>query len=1341
MKNTSIKKLFLLFLLYSFGSQAMAQCDWQALGPDDFLVSTGISGGIADYLDMAMYGNTPYVVYRDNTNGDKVTVKKYDGSNWATVGNAGLSIGVASYISIAVDGSGTPYVAYRDAGYSNLIAVKKFTGSSWQTVGYTGLSNRSQTGYDIHIAIAPNGEPYVTWRNSGFYVERYNGRYWVTVGNQNVEYDENNPYCPWQTNSTRYTVTVRASRIAFDSNGKPYVSYLRNYESTRCSDGSRYYSARVHVRELDGNTWVYTGGTLVSTSGSSTWDAEDVYADIAVAPDNVPYVVYRDPSENDKLSVKKFDGSSWVTVGNRGFSSGSAGPHTYVRPDISISSDGTPIVAYGYNSMSVMKYQAGNWVNVGSSGFSASSAHYPSIGIGDNGVIYATYRGGNEVWSKWYPTSSFTLSGNGQNIANGDHIPDLTDHTDFGSSITIDTITRTFTITNNGSSALTISGVNITGADSAEFFISANPAASIAAGGSTTFEISYSTRNDGIHNAFIEVETNDCNYPTYDFAITGEKLIPAGAIHLDGVNDYISCSKRLPSNGDSWSLELWANPETVNNGGNGQLLFGQLSYISSWFSSYFAAGSFRVMERNGFYIAILDFSVGARTLNLGTATANEWTHLAFSYDASTQDISAYKNGVLEAVGSTVNITPQNIIDRSSRMGYAVSDEPLLFRGEIDEVRVWDYPLCQREIELRKNCELTGSEMGLQTYFDFNNTNATYLGNNSGQISVAEKSGNSTAAGLVNFALTGANSNWTLQASTMSDTSCGPVYCESYWTGNINNDWDEASNWMGNFKPDTDDDAIIPNGAPNYPEIEIDAEINHISIESNASVHILNGQSLTVNGVLDNEGTFTIESGAALVQGTGSTLAGSGTYHVERNIPGPQTFFGSPISNQAVGGFGIAATGTNGGQVEPDASNPCNPTSVDPNSPYGNIMEVREDATPISNCGQSLWFVKSVGSLDNGRGYVVNSTATTLDFSGTVNNGAITYTGLTRQTGNIGTQDGSNITMGWHLVANPYPSPIALSSADLLAMGFDGQINLYNSVSGTWVSYINTTVDIAVGQGFQIRKTNVGGTSDFVLDNTYRTIGNPQYYKQPNSLSQALNITLDNGAVIDQHQLYFINGATEHFDPQYDANKLMGVYSNPLLYTIADSQRLSYNAYAPMQPEEEKTVPLGVHAGADGRFTLQFNGIDDLEADVWLEDLQLDTTVSLTEAYTYAFTALDADMNERFLLHFHKHAAPEEPQDTSSIQEEEVISSIDQVDTENIVLFPNPTEANITLKLNQDHSYNKAVVYDVTGKEKLSMIVSQQANVYELNTAELSKGVYFLRLSGVEHDTTLKFIKQ
>ena len=65
------------------------------------------------------------------------------------------------------------------------------------------------------------------------------------------------------------------------------------------------------------------------------------YTSIAVNTSNTPYVVYKDVANSNKASVKRFDGTSWVTVGAIGFSSGTAD-----YSDIVIGSNNIPYVIY-----------------------------------------------------------------------------------------------------------------------------------------------------------------------------------------------------------------------------------------------------------------------------------------------------------------------------------------------------------------------------------------------------------------------------------------------------------------------------------------------------------------------------------------------------------------------------------------------------------------------------------------------------------------------------------------------------------------------------------------------------------------------------------------------------------------------------------------------------------------------------------------------------------------------------------------------------------------------------------------------------------------------------------
>ncbi|WP_256761789.1 hypothetical protein [Cohnella sp. WQ 127256] len=71
-----------------------------------------------------------------------MTVKRFTGSAWESVGNAEFSVGTSSSasISIAFDSDGTPYVAYRDDARRNRVTVMKYESNTWSPVGNSGFS-------------------------------------------------------------------------------------------------------------------------------------------------------------------------------------------------------------------------------------------------------------------------------------------------------------------------------------------------------------------------------------------------------------------------------------------------------------------------------------------------------------------------------------------------------------------------------------------------------------------------------------------------------------------------------------------------------------------------------------------------------------------------------------------------------------------------------------------------------------------------------------------------------------------------------------------------------------------------------------------------------------------------------------------------------------------------------------------------------------------------------------------------------------------------------------------------------------------------------------------------
>jgi hypothetical protein len=568
-----------------------------------------------------------------------------------------------------------------------------------------------------------------------------------------------------------------------------------------------------------------------------------------------------------------------------------------------------------------------------------------------------------------------------------------------------------------------------------------------------------------------------------------------------------------------------------------------------------------------------------------------------------------------------------------------------------------------------------------------------------------------------------NTNWSAAIDPIASYS---TLC-FVWTGNTNTNWNNAGNWSDGNLPSIGNNAIIPSSpfGGNFPTVNNNVELNQLNVQTGATLIVNGGFTLTVNNNLINDGQITIQSSGALVQALGSTLTGLGNYTIRRQVSAGNRFIGSPIDNHSISSFGITANGTNGGQIIPDQGNPCNSVSIDPTSPFGNIMEIIENpASVLNNCAQSLWHVRSTGGMLNGRGYVAYaSTPTLLSFNGTVNNGNISYTGLTRQSGNIDQWNGTQ-TRGWHLVSNPYPSPIRITNGDLGA-GFDNSVYVFNGSNFIPINLNVSDAVIAVGQGFQIRKSIVGGTSDFSLNNALREGGNPVFYSQNPNITQYMNIGFSGPNGDSEVMVYFDDNANENFDPQFDANCLFGQPIHPKLYTTeSDGEQLSIDARPTLANEPIQSIPLSVYDAGAGSHQLFFENLSSIPGVVFLNDLLLNTQNIITDGYVYNFTTHPGDSRDRFMLSIYGN----NPVGIANVKDAKVM------------LFPNPANDQINLQLPLNHKFNSFEIVDITGRTCLLGNINNKDIVQTVSISNIENGIYFIRFIGSE-TVSLKFTKK
>lgn len=110
-------------------------------------------------------------------------------------------------------------------------------------------------------------------------------------------------------------------------------------------------------------------------------------------------------------------------------------------------------------------------------------------------------------------------------VADGDATPSTSDSTDFGTVNIGQTRSVTYTITNSGGTALTLSGtpkVAVSGTHSSDFTVTTQPSSPVSAnGGTTTFVVRFTPSATGVRSAALSIDNDDANENPYNFSIQG----------------------------------------------------------------------------------------------------------------------------------------------------------------------------------------------------------------------------------------------------------------------------------------------------------------------------------------------------------------------------------------------------------------------------------------------------------------------------------------------------------------------------------------------------------------------------------------------------------------------------------------------------------------------------------------------------------------------------------------------------------------------------------------------------------------------------------------------------
>jgi hypothetical protein len=311
----------------------------------------GISNNDEDSMFPAMaiaYDGTPYIAWDDNSSGDtEIYIRRWDGSNWVEVGAGSASGGgisnddnTSDVPSLSIAPDGTPYLAWRNyiIGGSD-IYVRRWNGVSWEEVGAGSASGGgiSDTGlaYFPSVVVAPGGAAYVAWsdasQNSEIYLRRWNGRAWEEVG-------------PGSASGRGISNTPGYSEypsMAIAPDGAPYVAW---------QDSTSDYVSDIFVRWWNGTGWMEVSAGSASGGGISN-SGEAGHPSMTISPGGMPYTAWQDDccSFRSEIYVRRWNGTSWEEVCSGSTSNGGVSDNQVYQseyPSIAIAPGGTPYVAW-----------------------------------------------------------------------------------------------------------------------------------------------------------------------------------------------------------------------------------------------------------------------------------------------------------------------------------------------------------------------------------------------------------------------------------------------------------------------------------------------------------------------------------------------------------------------------------------------------------------------------------------------------------------------------------------------------------------------------------------------------------------------------------------------------------------------------------------------------------------------------------------------------------------------------------------------------------------------------------------------------------------------------------
>ena len=438
---------------------------------------------------------------------------------------------------------------------------------------------------------------------------------------------------------------------------------------------------------------------------------------------------------------------------------------------------------------------------------------------------------------------------------------------------------------------------------------------------------------------------------------------------------------------------------------------------------------------------------------------------------------------------------------------------------------------------------------------------------------------------------------------------------------------------------------------------------------------------------------------AVAQGTGNTVAGSGTFNVKQALTGAGGstpsgrfwYLGSPVSGA---------------------------TSTALNAAGNNRLWTYSEAT------QSYSEIITNGvSMSPMQGHVVRlgASETSVFTGGTLNTGDYTNASLT----NTGTTAAKR---GYHLLSNPYPSYLDWSAAYAGATGISSTIwyrtatsggtmvfDIYNASSGIVAnnSLGTLTQYIPPMQSFWVYNPTDGNTGSITFSNSMRSHQANGGLKDIEDFPAFARLNLVDGDFIDQVVVYTEPNAKNKVD-NYDSKKFL-LPNKPQVYATVGDEQLVING---LKSGMAKTiVPLTVELPNAQVYTFEMNESYVENGSVILEDTQEGVFQDMGIHTTYQFSSDAGVIANRFVLHFLL------PTGNTSDSEDSQVGINDLTNAQIDVI--NNQQGSILVSISSDlQASGEIQILDAAGSLIQSKTISDHTTALAIKQGA---GIYFVRV--------------